>query len=658
MALSKADLKQKVITCLNKLSDRDTLAVATTELEFIARNLTTESFSAFLNCISTTDSSEKSPVRRQCVRLLSLLSAAHGDSLSPHVSKMISAVLRRLRDPDSAVRSACVESVTSMASHITKPPFSAFSNPLVQDILIEQDYNVQIGASMCLSAAIEASHDPEPAELKKLLPKLLKLVRSDCFKAKPALLYLIGSIASSGGASSKNVSSSLVSCSVEFLSSEDWAARKAAAEILARLALAEKDLLAEFKASCVASLESRRFDKVKVVRESMNRALELWKDVAVVSDEASPQSQSNSSSKDCGNSGYPPTVSKGFCDMGIETPQQKKTIITSRTPPSEAASTQKRSPPKSSQKKPNAPMFSNTDINKPSDWKIDIALPQASSSKVACEDDLRSKHLGFPPSADGDSSGYSKRQTKRSLFNQTCDEKLHKLGSLKFGSRVVPFHENDYCELDMTDGNNTEEVYGNQKEIEDLSLIRKQLLQIEHQQSSLLDLLQRFIGSSQSGMNYLETRVNGLEKALDEMSQDLAISTGRISKGSAGNTCCMLPGAEFLSPKFWKRTEAQYSISRSSFCGRTQSLTATHSMPHKDANAEMFKLDSPRDQQQSRGQSVANPMGDRRTNLRETLKAFSNRTPTKIDPDAERIRGGNAGVLDGASLAKCMQQQT
>ncbi|CAK9172701.1 unnamed protein product [Ilex paraguariensis] len=136
------------------------------------------------------------------------------------------------------------------------------------------------------------------------------------------------------------------------------------------------------------------------------------------------------------------------------------------------------------------------------------------------------------------------------------------------------------------------------------------------------------------------------------MSQDLAISTGMISKGSAGNTCCMLPGAEFLSPKFWKRTEAQYSISRSSFCGRTQSLTATHSMPHKDANAEMFKLDSPRDQQQSRGQSVANPMGDRRTNLRETLKAFSNRTPQKIDPDAERIRGGNAGVLDGASLAK------
>ncbi|CAK9172700.1 unnamed protein product, partial [Ilex paraguariensis] len=169
---------------------------------------------------------------------------------------------------------------------------------------------------------------------------------------------------------------------------------------------------------------------------------------------------------------------------------RRKTIITSRTPPSEAASTQKRSPPKSSQKKPNAPMFSNTDINKPSDWKIDIALPQASSSKVACEDDLRSKHLGFPLLQMVIVVVTQKDKKTLPLQSNLCDEKLHKLGSLKFGSRVVPFHENDYCELDMTDGNNTEEVYGNQKEIEDLSLIRKQLLQIEHQQSSLLDLLQ------------------------------------------------------------------------------------------------------------------------------------------------------------------------
>ena len=92
----------------------------------------------------------------------------------------------------------------------------------------------------------------------------------------------------------------------------------------------------------------------------------------------------------------------------------------------------------------------------------------------------------------------------------------------------------------------------------ELSLIitGKQLIQIENQQSSMLNLLQRFIGNSQSGINSMETRVNGLGMVLDEISFDLAISSGRVSNCDfAGNTCCKLPGAEFLSSKFWKRTQ-------------------------------------------------------------------------------------------------------
>ena len=38
--------------------------------------------------------------------------------------------------------------------------------------------------------------------------------------------------------------------------------------------------------------------------------------------------------------------------------------------------------------------------------------------------------------------------------------------------------------------------------------------------------------------------------ALDEISYDLAVSSGKIpNTDSADNTCCKLPGAEFLSPK-------------------------------------------------------------------------------------------------------------
>ena len=124
-------------------------------------------------------------------------------------------VLRRLRDPDSAVRAACVEAVSSIAAQITKPPFSSIVKPFVDSIFHEQDHNSQIGASLCLAAAIEATPDPDPAELRKLLPKLYKLVKNDCFKAKPSLLSLIGSIVSVGGAANRTVLNGLVSTLVD-----------------------------------------------------------------------------------------------------------------------------------------------------------------------------------------------------------------------------------------------------------------------------------------------------------------------------------------------------------------------------------------------------------------------------------------------------------
>lgn len=101
--------------------------------------------------------------------------------------------------------------------------------------------------------------------LRKLLPRLEKLAKCESFKAKAAVLALMGSVVgvkgvmSSGG---KNAIRNLVMCLMEILGSEDWAARKAAAEALIRIAAVEKDALIEFKASCLKTFEARRFDKV------------------------------------------------------------------------------------------------------------------------------------------------------------------------------------------------------------------------------------------------------------------------------------------------------------------------------------------------------------------------------------------------------------
>ncbi|GMJ13158.1 hypothetical protein like AT1G27210 [Hibiscus trionum] len=615
------DLKQRVFTCLNKLADRDTLALASSELESIARNLTADSISPFLSCLHNTDSSAKSPVRRQCVILLTLMSHSHGNVLTPHLSKMISTLARRLRDPDSAVRSACVEATTAMSSHITKPPFSVLSKPLIEMLVVEQDVNSQIGAAMCLSAAIEAAPDPETEQLKKVLPKLGKLVRSESFKAKAAVFGVIGSVASVGAAGSKGVLDWLVPCVVESLSSEDWGTRKAAAEALGKVAMAEKELATEYKAACVTALENKRFDKVKIVRETMNRSLDLWKDVSGVCEEASTP-QSDSSSVDNGSVGCFPSVAKSMNDVDFRTPQSKKVAPTSRSPPTDASNAKKETPLKSNNRNGNTSVIGKLDRSKSSNWKIETSEPKSLFS----DDDNIKKSVPFV---------------------KVHDEKVKKFGGLRSGSRVLPFHD---CEenLDVGGKNAFLDVDENRKDMEDLSLIREQLAQIEDQQSNLLNLLQKFIGSSQIGINSLETRVNGLEMALDEISYDLAISSGRIpNMDSPDNTCCKLPGAEFLSPKFWRKSEDRFSTSRLSSSGRRLSLNAIYKTPCKDSGGETYSLSfSQRYQVQARSGFDVDSMVDAGSDTRGN-SVFSNGITKNYNQNAERFQVGNASAPDG-----------
>ncbi|XP_021652232.2 TORTIFOLIA1-like protein 4 isoform X2 [Hevea brasiliensis] len=625
------DLKHRVITCLNKLSDRATLSLATTELESIAKNLNHDSFFPFLNCIHNTDSSSKSPVRKQCVNLLTLLSNSHGNSLSPHLSKMISTVTRRLRDPDSAVRSACVEATSAMSSQITKPPFSTLSKPFIELLTLEQDFNAQVGASMCLAAAIEAAPEPEAEHLRKVLPRLGKLVKGEGFRAKAALLTVIGNIIGVGGASSKGVLDWLVPCLLEFLSSEDWAARKAAAEALGKVTLAEKELSKEHRVACLSSLESRRFDKVKAVRETMNRTLELWKEVPGVSDQVSVSSQSKSSSVDNAIGECFPSDSDDSHEVGFKSPQPKKTVPANRSPQFDSSSvttTRKQNPVKSKNDNSKTAMSCKMDHKKTSAWKTEIVL----SHDAGCGDDIKRCSYGVSESREDANNEKCRPEAKLVLCSRIREDKQHKLGGLRSRSRVVPFNDDDNrYNKDVEVNNPNEEFFENNKDIEDLSLICDQLMQIENQQTNLLILLQRFIGSSQHGINSLETRVLGLEMALDEISYDLALSSGRIpNTDSADNTCCKPPGAEFLSSKFWRRTEGRYSTSRFSSPGSMQSPHAARNIYGKDASSETFNANSQRFQHQNRSGFILNPLANVRSVGKRNLGFYSSQMSNNI----------------------------
>ncbi|RRT38882.1 hypothetical protein B296_00049405 [Ensete ventricosum] len=248
-------VRQRVNRCMMKLSDRDTEAMAATELDAIARELTADAFPPFLSAIADARPTDKTPLRRHSLRLLSLLSHSHpAVAVAPHLPRMLAAALRRLRDPDSSVRAACVDAVRSMAA--AHPP-----------ALIAQDQCAQIAAALSLAAAIDTAAatalDPDLAyHLQRLLPRLVKLLRSNAFKAKSSMLSLLGSVAGAGGAGTAPLLALLVPCLVESLACNDWSSRKAAAESLSVLAIREKDLLTGFRSSCLSSFESRKFDKV------------------------------------------------------------------------------------------------------------------------------------------------------------------------------------------------------------------------------------------------------------------------------------------------------------------------------------------------------------------------------------------------------------
>ncbi|CAN6448511.1 unnamed protein product [Victoria cruziana] len=478
------ELRQRTVCYLNKLADRDTFSLASAELESLARSLAPELFSPFLSCISDTDSEQKAPVRRECARLLGTMAEAHGDALAGFVPKMVAGVVRRLKDADSSVRAACAEAVRSVAERVTRAPVSVILKPLI-DSLGEQSYGLQAGSSLCLVSAIEGSPDPDPAYLQRMVPKVVKLLGSQSFKAKPALLAVVSAIIGCGAAESRAMLALLVPAVTECMKSNDWATRKAAAEAIWRLAIIDREGASWFRSRCVDSLESCRFDKVKHVRDSVNQALDAYKNVPCESGEISPskddmmKKQSTLDAK---------STNKALSNSSF---LRRKELPRSLSPPDAASATRTKKKIASNGKK-SSPGFSKIDPRGASDWKIEIAVPRNMPFKVVNEDGLETNESGGEMricSKDPMSRDTSIMSSAHSnILDRNGEEKNHRVGG-RSASRIVPLRENDNSISTVVVSNGVESSDKENAE-NDLYLIRKQLLQIENQQTSLLDLLQ------------------------------------------------------------------------------------------------------------------------------------------------------------------------
>ncbi|KAG1364159.1 TORTIFOLIA1-like protein 2 [Cocos nucifera] len=549
------ELKHRVVLSLNKLADRDTHQIGVDELEKTAESLAPEMISPFLSCITDTDSEQKSAVRKECVRVMGNLARAHGSLLASHLPKMVASIVKRLKDTDSVVRDACVETCGVLATSIRSSgaggggtAFVALVRPLFE-ALGEQNRYVQAGAALCLARVIDEASDPPMSILPQMLARVIKLLKNPHFMAKPAIIELIRSIIQAGGASTEHALSVALTGILDALKSSDWTTRKAASVALAGIAVSAGALLGSFKSSCLRSLEGCRFDKVKPVRDAIMHAIQCWKTLPGT---GSPEpSEAGSSTKENFSGDYHDVTS--VSDSGWRETSFRKVGPVSVLS-GNSSSTKKRAP--LSVRKACSNYVQNHQHIKSNDWHIEISFPKSHEMTLPRSEQKESEGHCIVKAFDriaGEAPGEQDIKYGDPMDDKPECSSVSDLVSGGYETKhVAVAHE---C---LEDGDSANLIGMNQKtateEIEpellrteerksldstvtdfcsqtthgccvhaanELAFIRKQLSEIETKQSNLLDLLQVFMGNTLDNLSTLKFKVHNLEYAVDKISQGI-----------------------------------------------------------------------------------------------------------------------------------------
>ncbi|KVI01465.1 Armadillo-like helical [Cynara cardunculus var. scolymus] len=531
------ELKQRVLLALNKISDRDTYQIGVEELERSIKCLSPEGVSPFLSCILDTDSDQKKAVRKECIRLMGMLATFHQDLIGPHIGKMAASIVKRLKDPDSVVRDACVETMGILASKLSSSEsqlegsFVVLVRPLFEAIS-EQNKHVQCGSALCLARVIDNATDPPVSILQRMLEKTTKLLNNPRFLVKPAIIELNRSIIQvsfesthAGGASTQNTLTAAMTSIQEALKNSDWRTRKAASSALAEIASTNGLYFGSFKSSCIRSLELCRFDKVKPVRDTVLQTLQLWRNLKGTVASELPEAGSFTTGGD-----YSDILSAR--ESAVKNTSVHRESVEKRVPLSVR---------KNCHSYVGSPQHSNAN-----DWNIEVSVPNT-----------RNVSLAYAP--DGESEGSSVTKTyerTRSDITSTqdigfeyvpMDDKLEffsasNIKTEKFEAKLVPTTENcqvkgklvnslgvnqfqvdkemsteeqryfakiEGCRsLDSTITESSSETHHGccMQTAMEIAFFREKLIDIENKQSNLLDLLQ--------------LKVSSLEHVVDRMAQN------------------------------------------------------------------------------------------------------------------------------------------
>lgn len=198
--LAMVELKQKILTSLSKLADRDTHQIAIEDLEKTIQTLSQESLPMLLNCLYESSNDPKPAVKKESIRLLGLVCQLHSDLTSTHVTKIIAHIVKRLKDSDSGVKDSCRDAIGSLSKlylngkeENSGSVVGLFVRPLFE-AMGEQNKGVQSGAAMCMGKMVECASDPPVFAFQKLCPRICKLLSNQNFIAKASLLPVVGSL--------------------------------------------------------------------------------------------------------------------------------------------------------------------------------------------------------------------------------------------------------------------------------------------------------------------------------------------------------------------------------------------------------------------------------------------------------------------------------
>lgn len=543
------ELKHKVVIALNKLADRDTYQIGVEELEKMAECLSPDGIAPFLSCILDTDSEQKSAVRKECIRLMGTLVRYHEGLVGMHLGKMVSSIVKRLKDSDSVVRDACVETVGVLASKLSNGRgegdgvFVVLVRPLFE-ALGEQNRQVQSGSALCLARVIDNTHDPPVSILQPMLNRTIKLLKNPHFMAKPAVIELNRSIIQAGGAPTQNILSGAMASIQESLKNNDWATRKAACIALGEIA-SSGGSLGSFKASCVRSLESCRFDKVKPVRDTVLQALQCWKSLPGP-DTPEPSEAGSSIKENFFGGDYSDITSAS--ESGRKDRSLRKVV---------SAATKSRIP--LSGRKTCPSYVENHQRSSEDDWHIEIAVPKGHNASLPEYHNEESEGSTITKTLERMSTdvtstqdmGYEyvhmdEKQECSSRSNLVTDDietkfvtvscnsleecsvqkpvaRNQRFAGEEISSEKQMYSERDRRSLDSTvTESDSHTPHGCCSQMaNEVSCIRKQLSEIENKQSNLMDLLQAFTSGVMSSLSMLQTRVVGLEHVVDRLSQNL-----------------------------------------------------------------------------------------------------------------------------------------